>query len=183
MSLSKKNNFSASSWLGGLVEDPKLADQIVFVAEQPPRTANYRKLSLPLNPLLTEKLAQNGIEQFYAHQALAYEAAMNGENLIVCTGTNSGKSLCYNLPALNKLLEEPNARALYLFPTKALARDQATKLAKLAPDSHVRVACYDGDTAPRERTSIRKLAHVIVSNPDMLHVGILPSHERWTSFL
>lgn len=108
---------------------------------------------------------------------------MAGRDLMVVTGTNSGKSLCYHLPALERVLAEPVARTLYLFPTKALAQDQARKLEELAPSPHVQIGVYDGDTPTSQRSPIRRLAHVVITNPDMLHVGILPGHENWTSFL
>jgi DEAD/DEAH box helicase domain-containing protein len=169
--------------LKDLQADPKLADQIVHVAYRPAREPQYRTPSTPFHPLLQARLEKFGVQQLYAHQASAFDAVMQGENVVVSTGTNSGKSLCYNLPALQKILEEPNARALYLFPTKALARDQASKLEALAPSPQVRIGVYDGDTPPSQRSSIRKLAHVVITNPDMLHVGILPGHESWSDFL
>jgi len=123
------------------------------------------------------------IRSLFSHQALAYDAAMAGRDVVVVTGTNSGKTLCYNLPALQWSLTEPAARMMYLFPTKALAQDQLGKLEQLAPGPQVRIATYDGDTPPTQRGSIRKLAHIVLTNPDMLHVGILPGHENWTKFL
>ena len=184
LSLTKNEvGFEPASWLAGALHDPKVAEQVVHVRTAEPRAALYRKTSTPLNPLLAERLSAGGIDRLYSHQAFAYDAAMAGDDLMVVTGTNSGKSLCYHLPALERVLFEPAARALYIFPTKALAQDQASKLEALAPSPHVRIGVYDGDTSPGQRSAIRRMAHVVITNPDMLHIGILPGHENWTSFL
>src|SRR5205814_2819951 len=111
-----------------------------------------------------------------------WDAAARGEHMILATGTASGKSLAFNLPVLDALAREPKTRALYLYPTKALAQDQARSLADLhAPN--VRAAIYDGDTPADRRAQIRKWANVILTNPDMLHVGVLPHHDRWADVL
>jgi len=136
----------------------------------------------PFHPRLREKLKEMGINTLFKHQAEAFDLAQSGKDVLVTTGTNSGKSLCYNLPALQKILDEPAARVLYLFPTKALAHDQANKLNELRPGEWCHIGEYDGDTPARQRASIRKSAHIIISNPDMLHLGILPNHEHWSSF-
>ena len=122
-----------------------------------------------------------GIEQLYSHQAAAAELAKAGKNFVVVTPTASGKTLCYNLPILNAVLENPDTRALYLFPTKALAQDQLAELHDLATrlDDCFGVFTYDGDTPSDARKAIRERGHVILSNPDMLHTGILPHHTRW----
>ena len=118
----------------------------------------------------------------YVHQRQAFDAAARGEHLILATGTASGKSLGFNLPVLDRIAREPKSRALYLYPTKALAQDQARALAELqAPN--VRAAIYDGDTPGERRWQIRKWANVILTNPDMLHVGVLPHHDRWADVL
>jgi len=132
---------------------------------------------------LQVRLRELGLKQLYEHQALAYDTAIGGDDVVVVTGTNSGKTLCYNLPALQHALSEPAARMLYLFPTKALAQDQLGRLEELSKGLGVRVATYDGDTPTGQRSSIRRLAHIVLTNPDMLHVGILPGHENWTRFL
>lgn len=124
-----------------------------------------------------------GIESLYRHQAEAYDLVMGGSDVLVVTGTNSGKSLCYLLPTMQFSLTEPACRALFLFPTKALAQDQLGKIQAMIGDSSIRAATYDGDTPKSQRGSVRKLAHIILSNPDMLHLGILPGHESWTTFL
>ncbi|HEY8408010.1 MAG TPA: DEAD/DEAH box helicase [Gaiellaceae bacterium] len=123
-----------------------------------------------------------GVEALYAHQREAWEAAQRGEHLIVTTGTASGKTLAFNLPVLDALAREPKNRALYLYPTKALAQDQARALGELAVP-RVRSAIYDGDTPQERRRQIRKWANAILTNPDMLHVGILPRHDLWADVL
>lgn len=162
--------------------DPRLADQIAHVEELPSRGARFLDPRRPMHPQLRERLAKQGLDRLFTHQAQAYDAAMSGEDVVVVTGTNSGKTLCYNLPALQMCLTEPACRALYLFPTKALAQDQLGRLEALAPTS-VRVATYDGDTPQSQRSTIRRLSHVVLTNPDMLHVGVLPGHEHWAKLL
>ena len=129
------------------------------------------------------ELEQIGIERLFSHQSRAYDEVHEGRDIAVVTGTNSGKTLCYNLPVLNKCLTEPACRALYLFPTKALAQDQLGKLNELSPGADVRSGTYDGDTPPSQRGALRRLANIILTNPDMLHTGILPAHENWSKFL
>ena len=132
-----------------------------------------------LHPRLREALPFDGL---YAHQRDAWDVAARGEHLILATGTASGKSLAFNLPVLDAIAREPKERALYLYPTKALAQDQARALAELhAPN--VRAAIYDGDTPGERRWQIRRWANVILTNPDMLHVGVLPHHDRWADVL
>ncbi len=123
-----------------------------------------------------------GIEQLFSHQAAAAELARGGKNFVVVTPTASGKTLCYNLPILNAILENTDTRALYLFPTKALAQDQLAELHDLSKrlDDCFGVFTYDGDTPADARRAIRERGHVILTNPDMLHTGILPHHTKWT---
>src|SRR5438309_1249831 len=134
-----------------------------------------------MRPELVAALAGRGIVRLYSHQADAYHAVRNGRHLVVVTPTASGKTLCYNLPVLQRLLENPERRALYVYPTKALAQDQLAELSALKHGLpiDVRVDTYDGDTAPGRRTAIREAGHVVMTNPDMLHTGILPHHTRW----
>ena len=178
---------TASSNLETLIEwlqtDDSTAPQVAHVRHFSPRSAVYAKPTAAMNPRLAERLADLGMAELYSHQALAYDGAMQGEDVVVVTGTNSGKTLCYNLPAAQKCMAEPMARALYLYPTKALAQDQRGKLDDLLKGTDLRCATYDGDTTTTQRGSIRKLAHIVLSNPDMLHVGILPGHEHWSKFL
>jgi DEAD/DEAH box helicase domain-containing protein len=132
----------------------------------------------PLDQRLLDALP---FDQLYAHQADAVNAAMHGP-FIVTTGTASGKSMCFNLPTLNQLLVQPTSRALYLYPTKALAQDQARALAAFGLGKVVRPAIYDGDTPREARLAIRRSANIVLTNPDMLHVGILPNHGAWADF-
>jgi DEAD/DEAH box helicase domain-containing protein len=134
-----------------------------------------------LHPEVLAALGRAGIERLYSHQARALHAAWEGP-LIVTTGTASGKSLCFNLPTLDVLCRDPHARALYLYPTKALAQDQARALHRFGLGDRLRPAIYDGDTPREARTQIRRRAGVVLTNPDMLHLAILPHHEAWATF-
>jgi DEAD/DEAH box helicase domain-containing protein len=127
-------------------------------------------------------LVGTGVTSLYRHQAEAWEAAQRGENVVVTTGTASGKSLAFNLPVLDAIARDPKTRALYLYPTKALSQDQARALAELRLKG-LRPAIYDGDTPSERRWQIRKWSNVILTNPDMLHVGVLPHHDRWGDVL
>jgi DEAD/DEAH box helicase domain-containing protein len=159
---------------------PSLARDFVEARELPPRPATL--VDLPdADPRLVEGLRLMGIERLYSHQARAFAAARAGRDFVVTTPTASGKSLCYNLPVFDALLADPSARALYLFPTKALARDQVGALRQLASACgapELGVAVYDGDTPPDQRRRARE-ARILVTNPDMLHTGILPHHASW----
>ena len=144
-------------------------------------SANFAPLPADLRPELVTALAGRGIQRLYSHQADAYEAVRKGRHLVVVTPTASGKTLCYNLPVLQRLLENPERRALFLYPTKALAQDQLAELSALKHGLPIelRVDTYDGDTPPGRRTAIREGGHVVMTNPDMLHAGLLPHHTRW----
>ena len=183
MTLTKRTTTASnpSAWTDTL-RDPQLKSQIAHVETLPPREAKWGQIRSSIHPQLTERLESLGQSQLYAHQALAYDAAMQGDDVVIVTGTNSGKTHCYNLPALQWSLTEPAARMLYLFPTKALAQDQLSRLEQLLPDS-VRAGTYDGDTPQNQRSSLRKLSHIVLTNPDMLHIGILPGHELWSKLL
>jgi DEAD/DEAH box helicase domain-containing protein len=158
-----------------LLEGEELAHVETVAAAQ----ARVAPLPDDLDPRLREVLPFDGL---YAHQREAWDAAAAGEHLILATGTASGKSLAFNLPVLDAIAREPKERALYLYPTKALAQDQARALAELrAPN--VRAAIYDGDTPGERRWQIRRWANIILTNPDMLHVGVLPHHDRWADVL
>lgn len=168
--------------------EPDYRDQIVHIQRVPARTARYEELPAGLESVLSEALAHRGIDKLYVHQSTAYERVRAGQDIVVVTGTASGKTLCYNLPILTELLDNPDTRALYLFPTKALAQDQLGVLRRWAEadpsiEKVLRPATYDGDTPSQNRKKIRGSASVVLSNPDMLHVGILPYHPRWASFL
>jgi DEAD/DEAH box helicase domain-containing protein len=146
------------------------------------RPAVFAPFPSSLDPRIVEALKARGIEQLYSHQAHAFDAVAKGEHLVVVTPTASGKTLCYNLPVLQALVQQPEARVLYLFPTKALAQDQLaelTELAKSLPD--MRMFTYDGDTPQDARRSVRARANLVLTNPDMLHSGILPHHTKWVN--
>ncbi len=157
--------------------------QIAYTKLIPARRARYT-YAAGISSHVTDALARIGIEKLYTHQAKALEVVQTGKNAVIVTGTASGKSLCYNLPVIDALRQDPAARALYLFPTKALTQDQMSGLARLIGNerqltANVLPAIYDGDTPRHQRTSIRRSATVVLSNPDMLHAGILPYHPKW----
>jgi DEAD/DEAH box helicase domain-containing protein len=170
--------------------DARLAPpaELVHVESMPAREAVYGDLSEPLPASLARLLAELDMVRLYAHQAEAIDLARAGSHVVVATGTASGKSLAYHLPILERLLLEPTATALYLFPTKALAQDQLRGLDRFAQASRelaraVRPGVYDGDTPGPARRRLREQANAILTNPDMLHQGILPYHSRWSRFL
>ncbi|HEY6865667.1 MAG TPA: DEAD/DEAH box helicase [Candidatus Eisenbacteria bacterium] len=176
------------AWIEALAARPENRGALCHWERIPARPARHGELSLPLPAPLGEALAARGIERLYAHQVQAIEALRGGLDTVVVTGTASGKSLCYHLPVLERLLGEREATALYLFPTKALAQDQLKGLLRIAsghPDvlKAVRPGVYDGDTQVTTRRKLRDSANLILSNPDMLHQGILPYHPRWARFL
>ncbi|MET0344178.1 MAG: DEAD/DEAH box helicase [Polyangiales bacterium] len=147
----------------------------------PPRDARYAPIPEGLHPGVVDALRQRGISQLYAHQAESFALATAGRDLVVSTPTASGKSLCYNLPVLDALARDPSARALYLFPTKALSRDQEEALRALMREAGVDhgAVTYDGDTPGDARRAARERTGVLLTNPDMLHAGILPHHAAW----
>jgi len=172
---------SVATWddlLGSVGEGEELA----HLATEPAREARTAQLPSSLQPAVLEALARRGIRDLYAHQAEAYEAAGRGGNVIVTTGTASGKTLAFNLPVLDTLAADRHARALYLYPTKALAQDQARSLGELGV-AGIRAAIYDGDTPTERRRQIRGWANLVLTNPDMLHIGVLPRHDLWGDFL
>ncbi|MBD3398719.1 MAG: DEAD/DEAH box helicase [Candidatus Coatesbacteria bacterium] len=162
---------------------PPYRESITHWRVLPPRTAQYADFPDFLHPRLVEVIRATGIERLYTHQREAIELIGAGENVVIQTPTASGKTLCYNLPVLDAVLRDPDSRALYLFPTKALGMDQMVELAKLAEklDPAITANTYDGDTPADVRRKIRRSGNVIVSNPDMLHAGILPHHTKWLS--
>jgi DEAD/DEAH box helicase domain-containing protein len=133
---------------------------------------------------LKDALASAGIEKLFSHQRKAFDLAAEGRDMVITTPTASGKTLCYNLPVAQALLEEPSSRALYIFPTKALAQDQLAVLKDLSSTlgGVIKAFTYDGDTPRSERRKVRSAANIIITNPDMLHSGILPHHARWANF-
>jgi DEAD/DEAH box helicase domain-containing protein len=175
-------------FLADLMEDRSYAGQVVHVRSTPAKPARHADPAAALPEPLTAGLKAIGVKRLYVHQARALDLARQGKDFVVVTGTASGKTMCYNLPVLERLLADAKAKALYLFPTKALAQDQLGTLrrwAEAAPGvaGVLRPATYDGDTPRHNRRQIRTEANVILSNPDMLHVGVLPYHPRWASFL
>jgi len=162
---------------------PSYKQQIVHIQHIKTRHASFGRLDQPLAPALQKRLESLEISALYTHQALAVNAARAGKNVMVATPSASGKTLCYNLPVMEAILKERNSRALYLFPTKALAQDQLRGLKELAyPDLMSLASCatFDGDVPQEERAAIRRQARVVLTNPDMLHLGILPNHTSWS---
>ncbi|CAN5316623.1 DEAD/DEAH box helicase [soil metagenome] len=156
--------------------------RLAHLRHLPARQASTAALPDDLPELLRQRLLLAGVDGLYSHQAEALDLARRGRHLVVATGTASGKSLCYQLPIVERLLTDDKATALYLTPTKALAQDQLRAFRSFRLP-HVRAATYDGDTPRGEREAVRRTANVVLTNPDMLHVGILPQHRRWGDFL
>ncbi len=184
---------SVESAVQALRLEPKLMHHVVRWEHIPACPARTAPFPAALDARVTAALRRRGIEALYTHQAAAVEAALRGENVAVATPAASGKTFCYNLPVLDHLLADPGARALYLFPTKALAQDQLAELHEMigslditqtvqAPAPLPTCATYDGDTPSGQRARVRDAARIILSNPDMLHAGILPQHPRWAGF-
>jgi DEAD/DEAH box helicase domain-containing protein len=148
------------------------------------REGQYRPFPNSIHPLIKEAFQKEGIERLYSHQADVIEAVQNGKNVVVVTPTASGKTLCYNVPVLNTKLSLPSSKAFYLFPTKALSQDQMVELQKLIEriGEPVTTFTYDGDTPQDARQAIRTKGDIVITNPDMLHTGILPHHTKWVSF-
>ncbi|MGA2215689.1 MAG: DEAD/DEAH box helicase [Bryobacteraceae bacterium] len=151
------------------------------IRHQPAREGEFAEIPAGVAAALRDSLAARGIPRLYVHQAEAFEQCSAGRNVVVVTPTASGKTLCYNLPVLQRLIDQPAARAMYLFPTKALAEDQLHEFqaAVDAMGSQIRAFTYDGDTPQDARRAIRERANVVLTNPDMLHSGILPHHTKW----
>ena len=168
---------SGEPW-SSLLQAGREDERLVREATEGPSAAQLVDVPGELHPAVVQALSRAGIERLYAHQREALYAAWAGPT-IVTTGTASGKSLCFNLPTLDVLCRDARARALYLYPTKALAQDQARALATFGLVKQVRPAIYDGDTPRAARTQIRRRSNIVLTNPDMLHVGILPHHGAW----
>ena len=164
--------------------NPRVANNVVLDQIQPPRCSITDCLPSGLHPQLRAALQQRGINRLYSHQAEAYDLATAGHDVVIATPTASGKSLCYNLPVLQRLAAEPQARALYMFPTKALSRDQEEALHQLLNDAKLAQGAitYDGDTPGDARRAAREQSGLLLTNPDMLHSGILPHHASWARF-
>src|SRR5215475_4231064 len=168
--------------LGSLAGRHCREEVLTAVRHIPAREAKFRPMPAWVTSALSEAYRAKGIQDLYSHQASTAELVGDGKNVVVVTPTASGKTLCYNLPVLNAVLENPDTRALYLFPTKALAQDQLAELYDLNTrlENRFGVFTYDGDTPGDARRAIRERGHVVLTNPDMLHTGILPHHTKWT---
>jgi DEAD/DEAH box helicase domain-containing protein len=161
---------------------PEHASNFAVWHRLPAKPAVYGDFDPWLDQRLAGALRERGIERPYSHQAAAVSAVLAGENVVVVTPTASGKTLCYNLPVLNAVLQDPSTRAIYLFPTKALAQDQLAELHGLITTvgEDIKTYTYDGDTPADARRAVRSAGHIVVTNPDMLHTGVLPHHTKWT---
>jgi DEAD/DEAH box helicase domain-containing protein len=168
--------------LDGFAQRDVTGEVLTAIRHFPAREAQWAEFPAWLNADLAAAYQAKGIRRPYTHQAAAAEAVHDGKNVVIVTPTASGKTLCYNVPVVNAILENPDARALYLFPTKALAQDQLAELYDLNQrlDNRFGVFTYDGDTPSDARRAIREKGHIVLTNPDMLHTGILPHHTRWT---
>ncbi|MBC7793496.1 MAG: DEAD/DEAH box helicase, partial [Clostridia bacterium] len=167
--------------LGNWRSDGKLYRHFALDERLPAKPAAVVDLPPDLSPQLANALRSRGLKQLYTHQAESYARVRNGEHIVIATPTASGKSLCYNLPVLDGFAREPDARALYLFPTKALARDQEIAIRELMTAANLGhgAITYDGDTPGDARRAARERSGVLITNPDMLHTGILPHHANW----
>jgi len=183
----------AAAFLHHLVSLPDYRQQVVHIERIPSQGAIFGKLDNPLHPSLQASLDSLGISALYSHQAQALNAILVGRNVIIATPSASGKTLCYHLATLEALLHDKDSRALYIFPTKALAQDQLRSLKQILHPLSLRVptsrgeaispravATFDGDTPQNDRANVRKQARIVLTNPDMLHLGILPNHQSWS---
>lgn len=160
----------------------KITNNITSWVELPAREAVYAEFPDFIDERIKAALEKRGVHKLYSHQASSISAVNNGESVVVVTPTASGKTMCYNVPVLNAILKDEESRALFLFPTKALSQDQTSELHELITEAGVDVKTftYDGDTPQSARKAIRQAGHIVVTNPDMLHSGILPHHTKWT---
>ncbi|MFH1646851.1 MAG: DEAD/DEAH box helicase, partial [Chloroflexota bacterium] len=175
-----------AAFLDHLRTRPAYDGQVAHIERLPSRPARYGEMDEPLVPRLRDCLEAHGLSRLYSHQAEAVNHVRRGKNVIIATSSASGKTLCYNIAVMQAMLTEPGARAIYLFPTKALAQDQLRTLHGLfCPDllPPEALATFDGDTPRSERADVRRQGRVILTNPDMLHVGILPNHPSWAALL
>ena len=174
------------AFLNNLRSQTAYENQIAHIEHIPPRRASYGELDEPMSPGLQACLDKHGLSSLYSHQTEAVNHTRRGKNVIIATSSASGKTLCYNIAVMQSILTDPSTRAIYLFPTKALAQDQLRKLHELFSPSIVpaeALATFDGDTPKSERADVRRYGRVILTNPDMLHVGILPNHQSWAGLL
>jgi DEAD/DEAH box helicase domain-containing protein len=174
-------SLSLKEWLARAEGDRRFRENATSITHIPASPGSFASYPYWVNPLLKAVLERRGMGQLYSHQAQAIDLVRGGSDVVLVTPTASGKTLCYNIPVLQKILEEPETRAIYLFPTKALANDQMNEVHGLIGElkADIRTFTYDGDTPDDARQAIRKQGHVVVTNPDMLHTGILPHHTKW----
>ena len=167
--------------IGRLKKTPSFMENVTHWETIPAKEASFAPFPAELDNRLPPVLAQRGVYKLYSHQREAFDLAATGKDICVVTPTASGKTMCYNLPVLNAILKNNDARALYLFPTKALSADQVSELYELieAMNVDVKTFTYDGDTPAAARRQVRQAGHIVVTNPDMLHSGILPHHTKW----
>ncbi|MHC4983098.1 MAG: DEAD/DEAH box helicase [Planctomycetota bacterium] len=175
-----------TEFLRELAGEKSYRKQLVHVQTIEPRQADYAEPKARIAEVLRSLLRRQNIHRLFTHQAAAIDAVAAGRDVVIVTGTASGKTLCYNLPVVQALLDDPDARAIYMFPTKALTQDQFGTLQRWAGEEGLKgvllPAVYDGDTPTHNRAKIRNKANVVLTNPDMLHVGILPYHAKWHAF-
>lgn len=169
--------------LSELIKELRENENIINWHEIEPREAKTRPLPSSVDDRIKNALQKRGIGDLYSHQYTAYETLRKGENIVAVTPTASGKTLCYNLPVLQSIAENGENRALYIFPTKALAQDQKSELNEIISEMGIDIKSYtyDGDTSPAIRQVVRKAGHIVITNPDMLHSAILPHHTKWVS--
>jgi len=168
-------------WLARKESDRRFTENVRALKRIPYSGGSFEPFPAWLDSRLRAALEKDGIDRLYSHQSEALELVRGGRNVVLVTPTASGKTLCYNLPVLQRILEEPETRALYLFPTKALSQDQMHEVHSLINETGANIGTYtyDGDTPDDARQAIRRRGHVVVTNPDMLHAGILPHHTKW----
>ncbi len=171
-----------SGFLGQLTGSPSYEGQIVHIEVVPPKEAREGALAHPLDGRVVDALEKAGLWPLYSHQAEAVNHLYAGSHVMVSTPAASGKSLCYQIPVIESILADSPSRALFLHPTKALTQDQLKSMRNLTDGLPVKAAVFDGDTPYDERAAVRRSAHVILTNPDMLHLGILPNHRNWSRF-
>ena len=164
-----------------LRDDPAFMEHVTNWTVLPAQDGVYVPFPDTLDARIQSVLRKRGIQRLYSHQAESFAAALEGKDYVVVTPTASGKTMCYNLPVLSAILQNEDARALYLFPTKALSADQVSELYGLieALGVDIKAYTYDGDTQGAARKAIRQAGHIVVTNPDMLHTNILPQHTKW----
>ena len=181
MTVNKSDKMTIQEYISYLKNNPVFMDNVTSWQVVPARPAAYGDFPEELDARIVETLKKRGIARPYIHQSQAIRAALAGQDFVVVTPTASGKTLCYNIPVLDAILRDEASRALYLFPTKALSSDQVAELYGMIQDigADIKAYTYDGDTPASARSAIRQAGHVVVTNPDMLHQGILPNHTKW----